>query len=99
MTAYLALTQKVASVDTYLGDYVPKVLPILAKHGIEIMAAHFGAEAVEGDADSVIMLRADSEKAFRDFYDDPDYAEPKALRLSITSGGNMVVAPEFAPPS
>ena len=98
MTAYLALTHKVADVDKYVGDYVPQVMPILEKHGIEVLAAHFDATAIEGDADSVILLRADSEDTFRDFYDDPDYAGPKALRLSITSDQNMVVAPEFAPP-
>ncbi|MGH9186292.1 MAG: DUF1330 domain-containing protein [Acidimicrobiales bacterium] len=98
MTTYLALTQNVADVDKYLGDYVPQVLPLLEKHGIEILAAHFGASAVEGNADSVIILRAESEDALRDFYDDPDYASPKALRHSITSNPNMVVAPEFTPP-
>ena len=79
----------------YLGDYVPQVVPLLQKHGIEVLAGHFGATALEGSADSVILLRAESEAAFRDFYDDPDYAGPKALRLSITSDQNMVVAPQF----
>jgi len=95
MTAYLALTHKVADVDKYLGDYVPQVVPLLQKHGIEVLAGHFGATALEGSADSVILLRAESEAAFREFYDDPDYAGPKALRLSITSDQNMVVAPQF----
>lgn len=98
MTAYLALTHRVADVDRYLGEYVPQVLPLLDKHGIEVLAAHFGADAVEGTADGVVLLRADSEIAFVEFYDDPDYAEPRALRHSITSERNLVVAPEFAPP-
>jgi uncharacterized protein (DUF1330 family) len=98
VTAYLALTHKVADVDKYLGDYVPQVTPLLSKHGIEVLAAHFGATALEGSVDSVILLRAESEGAFHDFYDDPDYVEPKALRASITSERNMVVAPEFTPP-
>lgn len=98
MTAYLALTHKVADVDRYVGEYVPQVMPILEKHGIEVLAAHFGATAIEGSADSVIMLRAESEEAFRKFYDDPEYADPKALRWSITSDRNMVAAPEFTRP-
>jgi uncharacterized protein (DUF1330 family) len=97
-TAYLALTHKVADVDKCIGDYVPQVMPLLEKHGIEVLAAHFGATALEGSADSVIVLRAETEGAFRDFYDDPDYAGAKALRFSITSDQDMVVAPEFAPP-
>lgn len=99
MTAYLALTHEVADVDRYVGEYVPQVMPLLEKHGIEVLAAHFGATAIEGSADSVIGLRARSEEAFRKFYDDPEYADAKALRLSITSARNMVAAPEFTPPS
>jgi uncharacterized protein (DUF1330 family) len=99
MTAYLTLTHKVADVDKYLSEYVPQVIPLLAKHGIKVLAAHFGATAIEGGADSLIVLRAESEEASRNWYDEPEYAEPKALRFSITSDRNMVVAPEFTPPA
>ena len=58
---------------------------------------HVGATALEGDADSVVVLRADSEEALRGFYDDPGYAGPKALRHSITSGADMILAPGFTP--
>ena len=98
MTAYLVLTQRVADVDKYVGEYVPQLVPLVQKHGIEVLAAHFGATAIEGNADSVIVMRAGSEAAFRSLYDDPEYAGPKALRWSITSEQNMVVAPEFTPP-
>ena len=98
MTAYLALTQNVADVDKYLGEYVPPVLQLFEKYGIEVLAAQFGASAIEGSANSVIILRAESEDAFRNLYDDPDYAAPKALRHSITSNPNLLVAPEFTPP-
>ena len=74
------------------------MFPLLGKHGIEVLAAHFGASAVEGSADSVVILRAESEDSFRNFYEDPDYADLKALRHSITSGPNLVIAPEFTPP-
>jgi uncharacterized protein (DUF1330 family) len=60
--------------------------------------AHFGATALEGSADSVVILRADSVDAFHEFYDDPDYAPLKSLRQSITSNAEMVVAPAFTPP-
>jgi hypothetical protein len=40
-------------------------------------------------------LRAESEDALRAFYDDPDYAGPKALRQSITANVNGIIAPEF----
>src|SRR5271170_3034739 len=74
MTAYLALTHDVVDVDKYLGEYVPPVLQLFEKYGIEVLVAQFGASAIEGNANSVIILRAESEDVLRNFYDDPDYA-------------------------
>ena len=96
MSAYAALTQRVADLDRYMGDYIPQVMPLLQKHGIDVLVAHFGAPAIEGSSDSLIILRAESEETLRNFDDDPDYAGPKTLRQSITSDANMVFAPEFA---
>ena len=70
-------------------------MPLLEKHGIEVLVAQFGATAFEGSADSLIILRAESEADLRNFYNDPDYAGPKALRQSITSDANWVLAPQF----
>jgi uncharacterized protein (DUF1330 family) len=98
LTAYVALTQKVNDVDKYVETYIPQVMPLLEKYGIEVRVAHFGAKAIEGSADSLIILRADSEEVVRAFYDDPEYSRPKALRHSITSDANLVLAPEFAIP-
>jgi uncharacterized protein (DUF1330 family) len=70
----------------------------LEKYGIEVLVAHFGANAMEGSADSLIILLADSEEVVRAFYDDPEYSGPKALRQSITSDANLLLAPEFAIP-
>ncbi|MFL6081084.1 MAG: DUF1330 domain-containing protein [Ornithinibacter sp.] len=97
MTAYVVLTQKVSDVNRYVGEYAPQAMPILQKYGIEVLVFQVGTTAVEGDADSVVILRADSEEALRGFYDDPDYAGPKALRHSITSGADMLIAPAFEP--
>ena len=97
MTAYLALTQNVADLEKYVDEYVPPVLQLFEKYGIEILAAQFGASAIEGNANCVVVLRAESEDVFRNLYNDPDYEAPKALRHSITSNPNLLVAPEFAP--
>jgi len=99
MTAYVVLTQQVSDVDRYVGEYAPQAMPILQKYGIEVLVFQIGATSLEGDADSVVVLRADSEDDLRGFYDDPGYAGPKALRHSITSGAAMVLAAAFAPPS
>ena len=98
MTAYLALTQKVNDLDKYQETYIPQVMPLLEKYGIEVLVAHFGATAIEGSADSLVILRVESEEVWQTFYEDPDYADLKAFRHTITSQSNMVLAPEFTIP-
>jgi uncharacterized protein (DUF1330 family) len=56
------------------------------------------AEPAEGDPPSstVVIRFADAEAAWG-FLNDPDYQPVKEIRLSITSRGQMVVAPGFTP--
>jgi uncharacterized protein (DUF1330 family) len=98
MTAYLVLMQEVHDVDRYRNEYVPGVVPLLQKHGAETLVAGFDAEAAEGEPpNSTVVIRfADAEAAWG-FLNDPDYQPVKEIRLSTTSRGQMVVAPEFTP--
>jgi uncharacterized protein (DUF1330 family) len=56
----------------------------------------FDAERAEGEPpNSTVVIRfADAAAAWR-FLNDPDYQPVKEIRLSVTSRGQMVVAPEF----
>jgi len=96
MSAYFVLTQTVTDQMAYAQEYVPGVMPFLAKHGAEVLVAAFETEAVQGEpADGVVVLRFPSEQAVRDFVNDPDYRPLKELRLSITTNASAVLAPEF----
>ncbi len=96
MAAYFILTQTVTDQMAYSQQYVPGVLPFLAKHGAEVLVASFETEALQGEpADGAVVLRFPSEQAVRDFVNDPDYRPLKELRLSITRNANAVLAPEF----
>ncbi len=96
MAAYFILTQTVTDQEAYSQQYVPGVLPFLAKHGAEVLVASFETEALQGEpADGAVVLRFPSEQAVRDFVNDPDYRPLKELRLSITRNANAVLAPEF----
>ena len=97
MAAYFILTQTVTDLDKYLNEYVPGVMPFLAKYKAEVVAADFDAEPLEGSpAKGAVVLRFPSDQAIRDFLADPDYQELKQLRFSITSDAAAVLAPEFA---
>ncbi len=48
MAAYFILTQTVMDQTAYSEQYVPAVLPFLAKHGAEVLVAAFETEALQG---------------------------------------------------
>jgi uncharacterized protein (DUF1330 family) len=96
MSAYFILTQTVTDQMAYAQEYIPGVLPFLAKHGAEVLVAAFETEALQGEpADGVVVLRFPSDQAVRDFVNDPDYQPLKGLRLSITTNASAVLAPQF----
>jgi uncharacterized protein (DUF1330 family) len=92
--------QEVRDIARYRSEYVPRVAPLLQKHGAETLVAGFNAEPAEGQPpNSTVVLRfADAEAAWG-FLNDPDYQPVKEIRLSVTSRGQAVVAPEFTPAS
>ena len=98
MGAYLVLMQQVDDVDRYREEYLPGLRPFLAKYGAEVLVAGFDAEPAEGEPpNSTVVIRFADAAAAWDFLDDPDYQPVKDIRFSVTSRGQMVVAPEFKP--
>lgn len=98
MSVYMIATYDITDPRGYEG-YVPGVLPLLQKHGAEILAADYEAEALEGRAAGVnVILKFPSEEAARNWYNDPDYDRVKQIRLSSTRNGSIVMAKEFKTP-
>jgi uncharacterized protein (DUF1330 family) len=99
MPAYFILTQTITDPERYLEEYIPRVLPFLAKYEAETLVADFAATALQGDpASGVVVIKFPSEKTIRAFLDDPEYKPVKDLRLSITTNARAVMAPEYKPP-
>jgi uncharacterized protein (DUF1330 family) len=85
--------------EAYEG-YVPGVVPLLQKHGAEILAAEYDAQPLEGEKRSVyVVLRFQSEEAARGWYTDPAYEPVKKIRLDSCDNSNLVLARQFVPPS
>ncbi|MGE0041023.1 MAG: DUF1330 domain-containing protein [Vicinamibacterales bacterium] len=98
MAAYIIATYDVADAKAYEA-YVPGVIPLLAKHGAEVIVADYDAEALEGDKRSAyVVLRFESEAAARAWYDDPAYAPVKKIRVDASANGNLVLAKQFVMP-
>lgn len=98
MAAYLVLMQEVEDADRYRNEYLPGLRPFLAKYGGEVLVAGFDAAPAEGEPpNSTVVIRFADAAAAWGLLNDPDYRPVKELRFSITSRGQMVVAPEFTP--
>jgi uncharacterized protein (DUF1330 family) len=99
MSAYFVLTHTITDPQKYRNDYIPGLMPFLAKHKAEVVVAELEAKPLEGTpAKGVVVLRFPSEQAIRDFLNDPGYQPVKKIRMGITANGNAVMAPEFKMP-
>ncbi len=100
MSAYFILTHTVSDLDAFRQSYIPKVFPLLAKHGGEVVVADFAAEPLEGEpAKAAVVIRFPSKQAILDFENDPEYQPAKKIRDGLTTNANAVMADEFKMPS
>jgi uncharacterized protein (DUF1330 family) len=99
MSAYVLASYDVVDPEGY-EPYVPAVIPLLMKHGAEVLVADYESVALEGAATSVnVVLRFPSEEAALAWYNDPDYESVKAIRLNASANGRACLVKEFVMPS
>ncbi len=98
MSVYAIVSYDIIDPASY-ESYVPGVLPLLEKHGGEVVVADFEARTLEGPERSVeVVLRFPSEDAAMAWYEDPEYAPLKELRFDTCDENRLVLAQEFVPP-
>jgi uncharacterized protein (DUF1330 family) len=99
MAAYLVATFDVNDQEAY-EDYRPIVVPLLEKHGAEILATDYDGDVLEGEErGAFIIMRFESEESILNFYNDPDYQPSRALRLRTISNGTVAIVKEgYTPP-
>ena len=99
MSAYIIASYDIVEPEGYEG-YVPGVVPLLEKHGAEILVAEYDAQPLEGEKRGVyVVLRFESEEAALGWYDDPAYEPVRKIRLRSCDKNNLVLAKQFVPPS
>ncbi len=99
MSAYYILTHTITDTERYMKEYIPGVMPFLAKYKGEVVVAEFETEPLQGNPPKgAVVIRFPSAQAIRDFMDDPEYKPLKDLRVSITTMANAILAPEFKMP-
>ena len=98
MSAYIIASYDIVDPKGMEG-YVPGVGPLLAKHNAEVLVADYGAQPLEGEKRSAyVVLRFESEAAAMAWYNDPDYAPLKKMRIAASDNANLVLAHQFVPP-
>ena len=99
MSAYVIVSYDIVNPEGW-EPYVPGVMPLLQKHGAEVLVADFEAQPLEGEKRHVyVVLKFPSEEAALAWYNDAEYEPLRKIRLDSCSNSNMVVAREFVPPS
>lgn len=99
MPVYILAIYDIVDAQAY-EPYVPGVVPLLQKHGAEILVAEYDAQMLEGDSGSTyVVLRFESEAAAMAWYNDPAYEPVKKIRLASSSNGRVALARQFVPPS
>ena len=97
MSVYIIVNYDVVDPDGYT-RYVSNALPILAKHGGELLVADGDTMPMEGEARSVhVVLRFPSEEAALTWYQDPAYQGVKKIRLGSCDNTSMVLAKAHVP--
>ena len=99
MAAYILASYDIDDPAGYEA-YVPAVIPLLQKHGAEVVVADYDVQSIEGTARKAnVVLRFESEEAAMGWYNDPDYGPAKDIRLAATSNATMILAKQFVMPS
>ncbi|HXH61969.1 MAG TPA: DUF1330 domain-containing protein [Fimbriimonadaceae bacterium] len=99
MSVYLLASFDIDDPKAYEA-YPPATVPVLMKHGGELVVVDTDVRPLEGEKRTeYVVVKFPSEEAAMAWYNDPDYAEAKALRMRVCSNGNMVIAKQFVMPS
>ncbi|MCE7993738.1 MAG: DUF1330 domain-containing protein [Roseivirga sp.] len=98
MAVYYIGSYDVTDPQSY-DEYVKGVIPLLMKHGCEIIVADREAQKIEGASRNInLVLKFDNQEQAMAWYNDPDYQPVKGIRLSSTSNSTAVLAKAFQLP-
>ena len=99
MSAYYIANYRVLNPAVFFNEYIPQVMPLVAKQGGETLVADANVQAVEGEAlPFLVVLQFPSRAAAEAWYNDPAYQPVKAIRMRVTEGGFATISDHFVPP-
>jgi uncharacterized protein (DUF1330 family) len=100
MAHYFIASYDVTNQEKYQNEYIPAVIPLLMKHGGQVLVADYDVEVLVGSpAKSKIVLKFENEETAKSWYNDPDYSPVKKIRYDSSTNTIELFAKEFVPPS
>jgi len=98
MSAYVIVSYDITDPQAF-APYVAGVMPLIARHGGEVVVADDAATTLEGAPRHMeVVLRFPDRAAAQAWYEDPDYAPVRQIRLNATTHERLVIAAAFTPP-
>jgi uncharacterized protein (DUF1330 family) len=100
---YMIVQLVIEDFDRLMNEYAPAVRLINERHGARVIVGTSAVDVIEGEYDRnlTVIIEFPSASAQQAWYEDPDYAPLKAMRLDIsdTKNSSIIVAPAFSAPS
>ena len=92
MTVYAIAQGRVDDREQF-DAYVTAASPTLEAHGARLLALDESPEVVEGEVSypRTVILQFESEQAFHDWYDSPEYRAARELRGTAVAGTFILV--------
>lgn len=99
MAVYLFTSYDLIDEEAY-APYVPNVMPILERHGGEIVASDESASVIDGEKrDITVILKFPDEASAMNMAGDPEYQPWMERRLAATENRTSVLIKGFDPDS
>jgi uncharacterized protein (DUF1330 family) len=98
--AYLIAQLEVTDVADYVDRYGKPLRAQLEEIGAELLVTSPDAEGLEGEwpGNWTVVIRFPSREIAVDWYESPDYAPLKRLRIEdLTESGNLILVPGRGP--
>ena len=95
--AYFIAQIQVDNWDRFFAEYGAQVLPMLMEHDATILVGGPGAVPLEGEwaGNHTVVIEFTSRDALEAWYNSPEYEAARAMRHSLTSLNNIVIADAF----
>lgn len=91
MTAYIVADLDIHDAGAW-NRYVEAVVPLIEKYGGRSIVRHGAIKVLEGEAPKhFVVVQFDTMEAAARFYDAPEYAAPRQLRLKAATGPVFIV--------